>query len=141
MAGLDGPPVVLEREADELAAGAHAGLGEQLLQGPLHRALGHGQPVRDLLVGEAVEHERQHLPLALGELRRPGLAGLTGHPPDGAVEQVLVEAGAAGGHVADTPAQGRGRVVLQEDAGDAAAQEIGRLLGSDARRDDQNAAR
>src|SRR5215831_14200993 len=59
--------LLFQRHADELAARAHTGLGEQLLQRGLHRALRYLDSFRNLLVRQTLKHEGEHLALPFGE--------------------------------------------------------------------------
>ena len=59
--------MLLEDDAHELAARAHAGLVEELLQHRLDGALRGAEDGRDLLVRQSIEHAAQHLPLPGGE--------------------------------------------------------------------------
>jgi len=58
--------ILLEGYADQLTSGSDSGFGEKLLQGGFDGGLGNLQAIRDLLVGEAFEDEREDLFLAFG---------------------------------------------------------------------------
>jgi hypothetical protein len=54
-------PLLLERDANELAPCPDAGLVEQLLHDPFDRVLGHIEFERDFLVAESFEDGAQHV--------------------------------------------------------------------------------
>lgn len=56
-----------ESDADELAAGADAGFGEELLKGSFNGTFGDAQVRGDLLVGKAFEEHAENAAVTLGQ--------------------------------------------------------------------------
>src|SRR5215472_576302 len=124
------PRIVLllfQRDADELAARAHTGLREQLLQRRFYRALRYLDSFGNLLVGQTLEYEGEHLALPFGESfsfilgTRPALAHRLAN-------QFLVKPHFARHDIADSFGEQCRRVVLSEDAGDTVANQVSRFV-------------
>ena len=127
---------MFQRDADQLAARAHAGLAEQLLQRSFDGTFADFQTLGDLLVGQTFKNAAQHLPVALGEAH--AAEDLARRALDGGFGVLRVDPGLAGQHGAHGLEQHFGRIVLEEDAGHAVIQHLPQFRAGQPHRDDQN---
>ena len=129
--------VLLERDADQLSAGAHAGLLKQALQDGLHVAFGDLQPPRDFLIRQAFQHEAQHLALPFVET---GGAASPASPSSLATLRpgsTQCRRPATARMLSLSSASGR---LFQENAGDALPHQTARFVVADPGGHDEDAA-
>ncbi len=107
----------LQGNAHQLAAGAHTGLLEKLLQYRLDRALRDSQPRADLLVGQPFEYPLEHRLFALCQSLGPGRGCVARRRSDDGTGDRWVEPDLSGDDLADGIHQAAGGTVLEKDAG------------------------
>ncbi len=127
--------VLQEGDADELAAGADAHFGEELLDGGLYRTFGNAKFGGDLLICHALDEETEDLLVAFGETDSRSVGHL-----DEFLQVVLFDEHLALKHLLDTAAEFFGGLVFVEDTADAEADEFDGVLVGESGGDEEDLA-